>query len=616
MISSLAVIVPAYNCAHCVADTLHSIVASVQYFREHHPHAAQVDVQIVVVNDASTDKTPDVVETLCRENPDIILIHHATNQGAGAARNTGVRLSRGEILFFCDGDDRFLPEHIYVGYRALNQEVPVNAIKSANSESSKNQDTFKIPIAVVKTKVLVREEIHPSWADAIDNSIPLNMCVRRECHEFVEGFPEAAVYRQIGGREDLTYIKCLGRFFTTLNAGIKTVEYIRYPGNNLDRQLAKFQKPPSELELNWSTEEAKLHAIADQFDQEKLNYLTEKLHYLHQKYIPESLIDWERLLNETLAQKNYQQAVACHQRGEATGWPFPKVDLTDLARAYNNVGVTCAKQEDSERAVQYLRRSLSFQADLPASELAKLHMNLGMILLKQEQSEAAIAELERSVTLDSSLQQAHFELVKARYCQHVQQQGYQFTQDWFSNNLLVWQTCLRSLAGQPLNALEIGSWEGRSTCWLLENILTHEASRITCVDTFAGSIEHTDYGENFLQSLEARFDFNVAQTHAAHKVIKQVGSSQDVLRTLTPHSYDFLYIDGSHLAADVLEDTLLSWHLVKVGGVIIFDDYGFGFKDQPERNPKVAIDAFLNIFVERLKLIHQGYQVIIQKLSR
>jgi glycosyltransferase involved in cell wall biosynthesis/predicted O-methyltransferase YrrM len=605
MIKSLAVIVPAYNCAHCVADTLQSIAASVQYFRDKHPQAHQVLVEIVVVNDASTDDTPAIAKGMAQDNPDIILIDHATNQGAAAARNTGVRLSKGEILFFCDGDDQFLPEHIYVGYRALNQEVPVQQVASTKTHQ---------PIAIVKTKVLVKDALHPSWLDAIENSIPLNICLRRECHEFIEGYPEAAVYRQIGGREDLTYIKCLGRFFNTLKAGITTVEYIRYPGNNLDRQLEKFQKPPSELQLNWSPAETQWHAIADQLDREKLNYLTKKLYHLNQKYLPSALIDWERLLKEALHQKEFVHAVFCHQQGEAIDLPFSTVDRNDLAKAYNNVGVGCENRGELDQAVQYLERSLSLHPDLPAPEQAKLHLNLGMVLLHQGQRERGMTNLEQSLSLDPTLQAAKLELTKAQYQQQVIEQGYQFTQDWFSHNIPVWETTLRSLAGKPLNALEIGSWEGRSTCWLLTHILTHDAARITCVDTFAGSIEHASYESDYLQSLEERFDFNIAKTNAAHKVIKKVGSSQEILRSLPQNSYDLLYIDGSHLASDVLEDTLLSWRLVKVGGVIIFDDYGFSFADQPKHNPKLAIDAFLQIFAEHIDLIHQGYQVIIQKM--
>ena len=111
-----------------------------------------------------------------------------------------------------------------------------------------------------------------------------------------------------------------------------------------------------------------------------------------------------------------------------------------------------------------------------------------------------------------------------------------------------------------------------------------------------------------------RFDFNISRTGAAEKVRKIVGKSQQILRSLPLYFYDFVYIDGSHLASDVLEDAVLSWALVKIGGMIIFDDYDFIFADNPLQNPKVAIDAFVAAFSGKIKLIHKSHQILLQKL--
>jgi len=66
-----------------------------------------------------------------------------------------------------------------------------------------------------------------------------------------------------------------------------------------------------------------------------------------------------------------------------------------------------------------------------------------------------------------------------------------FSVDWHSHNIPHWRRILERYRGQPkVRALEIGSFEGRSTIWLLENILTHETAHIDCIDTFKGSVEH------------------------------------------------------------------------------------------------------------------------------
>lgn len=80
-------------------------------------------------------------------------------------------------------------------------------------------------------------------------------------------------------------------------------------------------------------------------------------------------------------------------------------------------------------------------------------------------------------------------------------------------------------------------------------------------------------------------------------------------------NYDILYIDGSHLASDVLQDAVISWGLVKLGGIIIFDDYDFIFADNPAENTKVGIDTFITTYSQKINLIHQGYQVIVEKTA-
>ncbi len=69
-------------------------------------------------------------------------------------------------------------------------------------------------------------------------------------------------------------------------------------------------------------------------------------------------------------------------------------------------------------------------------------------------------------------------------------------------------------------ALEIGVFEGRSTVWLLENILTHPSSTLTYVDTFAGGAEHESQD---LTDLESRFRANT-EPHRA-KLVARKGRS-------------------------------------------------------------------------------------------
>jgi hypothetical protein len=203
------------------------------------------------------------------------------------------------------------------------------------------------------------------------------------------------------------------------------------------------------------------------------------------------------------------------------------------------------------------------------------------------------------------------------YTQHCETKGYQFKTDWFSSNIPIWNKVLKKFVDSPnLSFLEVGSWQGRATCWLLDNVLTNPSSMITCIDTFQGSIEHESMGlGETVKSLESVFDHNIQQTGRANQVKKLVGFSQSWLRQLPLNSFDFYFIDGSHIASDVMEDVVLGWGLLKERGMIIFDDYGWGvYQDQPTMHPKLAIDSFLEVFQDRVKIIYKGYQVVCEKI--
>lgn len=195
---------------------------------------------------------------------------------------------------------------------------------------------------------------------------------------------------------------------------------------------------------------------------------------------------------------------------------------------------------------------------------------------------------------------------------------YRFTVDYFCGAIEVWEKLLSRFAHQPdLEFLEIGSFEGGSACWLLKNVLTGEGSRLTCIDTFdfagQGSAYLQDEGSESM-SIEDRFDFNIKQTGSAHKVRKLIGCSQEVLRGLPFSTYDFIYIDGSHKAVNVLEDAVLAWPLLKKGGLLTFDDYEWDQDPDLLNCPGVAINAFLNVFETHYAMIHKGYQITVEKI--
>lgn len=200
---------------------------------------------------------------------------------------------------------------------------------------------------------------------------------------------------------------------------------------------------------------------------------------------------------------------------------------------------------------------------------------------------------------------------------------FEFTENWFQFTAQWWTELFQTYqwpTSSGRSVLEIGSFEGQSTVWMLLNLMEHPADGIVCIDPFTGSEEHTD---KQTQHLFERFNANVMKTGKESHVRVLRMPSMEALPKLLVEGYrcDFAYIDGSHRAADVLADLCSTWPLLNPGGLCICDDFlwrqdGVGTTDVLA-SPKIAIDAFTTIYADQLRLIRsrQNYQVAFVKLA-
>jgi predicted O-methyltransferase YrrM len=184
-------------------------------------------------------------------------------------------------------------------------------------------------------------------------------------------------------------------------------------------------------------------------------------------------------------------------------------------------------------------------------------------------------------------------------------QGKTFTTDWSSRAFSTWIEHLSPLRDQPLRILEIGAWEGRRSIFLLNFF---PKSHVTCMDIF-------------MLVSEALFDANVTKAYAGRveKIASRSVTGLDRLATSQHEQFDLIYVDASRDRDDVMTESILSWRLLKVGGVLIWDDHevfsamsGSFVEDQ---NPNPAIDAFLSWRKDELEILHSGYQVMVKKLE-
>lgn len=175
---------------------------------------------------------------------------------------------------------------------------------------------------------------------------------------------------------------------------------------------------------------------------------------------------------------------------------------------------------------------------------------------------------------------------------------YKFTSDWVTGKDVVWEKVIKKLSNKD-NFLEVGSFEGRSAIWFIENGLNNNGT-ITCIDN-----NYNDW-----------FDDNInlcLKNNSNKNLIKLHGESYFELANLiiNKKEFDLIYIDGSHIAKDVIVDACLCFKLLKKDGIIIFDDY---LLRDDHCTAKIAIDLFTDMNKNCIQYLHIGFQLIIQKL--
>jgi predicted O-methyltransferase YrrM len=183
---------------------------------------------------------------------------------------------------------------------------------------------------------------------------------------------------------------------------------------------------------------------------------------------------------------------------------------------------------------------------------------------------------------------------------------YKYTATWFLGSELRHNIMRFIDKNSPLKMLEIGSYEGLSACGFADNLMDHPDSRLDCVDPFDQSDSTTPLTEN----TEHLFNYNIANCKYPHKInVHKMYSNDFFSKSKELDSYDFIYIDGSHVPEDVVNDMVNSFALLKKGGIIWMDDYASGQKI------KNAIDTvLLTTLKDKYDLIHYNYQIAFRKI--
>ena len=124
-----------YNSENFISETIHSVLN--QTFS---------DWELILIDDASTDSTLEIVTPLMEKQSNIKLFKNQTNQGAAISRNIGIAETKGKFIAFLDADDVWTPEKLerqITFMKAKNCDVSFSSYQLINEQGKPLNKTVK-----------------------------------------------------------------------------------------------------------------------------------------------------------------------------------------------------------------------------------------------------------------------------------------------------------------------------------------------------------------------------------------------------------------------------------------------------------------------------------------
>ena len=187
-------------------------------------------------------------------------------------------------------------------------------------------------------------------------------------------------------------------------------------------------------------------------------------------------------------------------------------------------------------------------------------------------------------------------------------EGYRLCVNWFGD------IPLDDFKYRPINYLEVGVYYGMNLTSVCNFYARHSQSKVYAIDLWGDYDEYTEY-KGKQQSIYDGFLHNIEVAGVGDKVIVKRGYSHNEIPKLEDEFFDIVYIDANHKPEYVLEDCVLSFRKLKIGGYMVLDDYGWIDKETGE-DTSDGIEGFVLGYMNRIEIINVvETQVILRKVS-
>ncbi|BAL62342.1 glycosyltransferase family 2 protein [Melissococcus plutonius] len=230
---SLSIIVPVYNVEKTIERAVKSII-----------NQSYKNLEIILVNDGSTDKSGQIIEKLA-EDYNIISAYHKENGGLSSARNYGIARASGEIIGLLDSDDYYMPDFFENVIPYFNQEeldIVAFGFVKGNDKLKKyylpEQKTLSNTQAIIKELFINQSVDFYAW----------NKFYRRKLFKNIE-YPEGRLYEDVIPTYELMkktrkvqYLSIAGLFYYQNPESIIYQQFNPRQYDNIDQRIVLLKK--------------------------------------------------------------------------------------------------------------------------------------------------------------------------------------------------------------------------------------------------------------------------------------------------------------------------------------------------------------------------------------
>ena len=179
--SFVSVIIPVYNHEILVLECVESVLK--QTYK---------DLEIILVNDFSTDHSSEVCRKIAQENKNVYFVEQESNQGPLAARVRGIKESRGKYIVFCDADD-MLPENCVESLVSGHAQMQTNLVIGNFAQKYEDKivdNKSRMAVGVYESKELLDKQIDDGSMSGIFISSQCGKLYEREIvDKFIDSLP-------------------------------------------------------------------------------------------------------------------------------------------------------------------------------------------------------------------------------------------------------------------------------------------------------------------------------------------------------------------------------------------------------------------------------------------